>query len=81
MKCAELLLLLVSLLPKECNENNGSVTAEGVVLELHKLLGDAFISVLREEQVVGSFPDWQQKGGTLGAKAKQLLDLLDSSSW
>jgi hypothetical protein len=84
LKCAEFLLLLVtSLLPTECNSYGGtSVTAEYAIHELHKLLGDAFVSVAREaEQTAAPFLEWQEKGRVFSAQTKQLLDLLDSSRW
>lgn len=84
LKCAEFLLILVgNLLPHGIDDDSGiHLSAEDALMELQELLGDAFVSVLKEaEQAVTSFSESQEREDALQSQAKQLLDSLDSSSW
>eukprot|EP00250_Pteridium_aquilinum_P002032 c12241_g1_i1 orf=375-1424(-) len=85
LKCAEFLLLLVgSLLPSECGDENSEVhlSAEDALTELHELLGDVFYTVLKEvDEASTSFSNSREREDALHSQAKLLLELLDSSSW
>lgn len=85
LKCAEFLLLFVGSLPPSGNDENNELhlSAQDALAELKELLGEAFYLVCKAGQAsaAASSSNSQERGDALHSQAKQLLELLDSSSW